>query len=347
MKAKRGLWTLMAILLTALTAAAQITITQGSFQGPGFSYTSFQTGDLVTVNVGQSGANRTWTIGEYPWSDVIPISFVAPASTPYGGSFPTATRATFYDEPGGPEGDSYTFERITSTAYQMLGSATTDCTQVYAQPVLLTPLPLNYQASWATVMRFVFEPFPGFSVSVVDSGANMVDGWGTVNTPYGSYACLRVFTHTWVTTTITGLPPQMVQFVSYTWVDSRALGVASIMSDDDVIDPNFTEGYVNISQSGVAVEPVRGPVAERFAVGQNYPNPFNPVTVLPVTLAKSTPVTLDIYDANGRLLSREEFALPVGTHNLPVDGSAWASGTYFARVHAGDAAQTVRMQLVK
>lgn len=336
----------LAILLTALPAAAQITITQGSFQGPGFSYSSHYTDVPVDVAVGQSGANRTWTIPEYAWAGATAISFLEPSATPYGGSFPTANRCMFDDVPGGTEGDVYLYERLTASALHVLGMAS-DCTIVFATPVLRAPLPATYQTSWTSVMRFSFMPIPGFTITVVDSSTHVVDGWGTITTPFGSHACLREFHHNWNTTQFTGLPPQTTETVGYVWINGQAIDVASMMSEDDVTDPNFTIGYVTASQSGVPVEPVRGPVADRFAVGQNYPNPFNPVTLLPITLEKHAQVTMEIFDGTGRLMSREEFSLPVGAHQLPVDGSAWASGTYFARVRAGGAAQTVKMQLVK
>jgi hypothetical protein len=88
-------------------------------------------------------------------------------------------------------------------------------------------------------------------------------------------------------------------------------------------------------------------VATQFAVGQNYPNPFNPNTTLPVALARSGRVSVDIYDATGRLVSHAEQELPAGNNALRVDGSRWATGAYFARVTAAGQAQTMKMQLVK
>lgn len=62
-----------------------------------------------------------------------------------------------------------------------------------------------------------------------------------------------------------------------------------------------------------------------------FPNPFNPATSLQMDIPRSGQVTLDIYDVQGRLLTRL-FAgtLTAGRHHIHFDGSAFASGVYFA-----------------
>ncbi|MDD5089176.1 MAG: T9SS type A sorting domain-containing protein, partial [bacterium] len=86
---------------------------------------------------------------------------------------------------------------------------------------------------------------------------------------------------------------------------------------------------------------------ESCAVSQNYPNPFNPTTALPLSLDKNARVSVKIFDATGRLVSSEDYELGAGEHTLPVNGSAWATGTYFARVSTSDYSQTVKMHLIK
>ena len=66
------------------------------------------------------------------------------------------------------------------------------------------------------------------------------------------------------------------------------------------------------------------------------PNPFNPSTVLTFTLPKTSSVVLDVYDILGRSVYREELGrLVAGNHQHVFDGSALASGVYFAKVQAG------------
>ena len=120
-------------------------------------------------------------------------------------------------------------------------------------------------------------------------------------------------------------------------------------SDAPSPDPNFTTGDLYVTQYGgqLSADPPRGPVADRFSIGQNYPNPFNPTTTLPVELQRNAKVTISIYDETGRLVSNEEMELPAGAHNLPIDGSHWATGAYFARVNADGQSLSTKMTLIK
>jgi subtilisin-like proprotein convertase family protein len=89
------------------------------------------------------------------------------------------------------------------------------------------------------------------------------------------------------------------------------------------------------------------PLANTITVEQNYPNPFNPTTVLPVQLAKPGRLDLTIFNELGRIVSRRAFDFPAGSHILPIDGTTWSSGAYFAQIRTGNEMKSVQMQLVK
>lgn len=60
------------------------------------------------------------------------------------------------------------------------------------------------------------------------------------------------------------------------------------------------------------------------------PNPFNPTTTVSLALPEASHLKLEIFDILGRqvsLLADEK--RPSGTHQWVVDGTSWASGTYF------------------
>ena len=90
----------------------------------------------------------------------------------------------------------------------------------------------------------------------------------------------------------------------------------------------------------------------------NYPNPFNPETWIPFRLAEDTDVTLDIYDASGRLVrnldighskagiyeSRDKAIYWDGRNDL---GENVASGVYFYHLTAGEYSATRRMVILK
>ncbi len=99
---------------------------------------------------------------------------------------------------------------------------------------------------------------------------------------------------------------------------------------------------------------VRANVPVKFALLQNYPNPFNPRTTISFTLPAQTLVTLTIYDALGRevtkIVDRENFDM--GIHFLEWDGrDRWgnqsASGIYFYRLETNQHWDVKKMILLK
>ena len=337
--------TVLALLFSAVPVSAQITLTQASFPATG----SHNIGEAVspaTFNVGLAGANRTWTFGDYEWAYATHEELVDAATSPYHANFPTANRCALITGDFTPE---YVYFRMAANGLYFLGTGSTDTVMTPVSEARVIAFPCTYQTNWTTVIRFDWEPVPGYHFSVTDSSLNTVDGWGTLTTPYGSNhaAALRLFAHTWTITQIPLLPPTTTQNVSYSWFSSQGEQLLVITSEDDVTDPNFSSGTLEMTIVPDAVEPVRGPVAQNFTVGQNYPNPFNPSTSLPVEIVRHGRVTLDIYDETGRLVSHGEYELTAGHHDLAVNGADWATGAYFARVMSAAQAQTVKMQLVK
>jgi len=97
------------------------------------------------------------------------------------------------------------------------------------------------------------------------------------------------------------------------------------------------------------IDSAKHPIAPAgFCLFPNYPNPFNPRTVLEFALSNPTKVTLIVYDITGRkVLTLVSSWQGAGAHQVIFDGSNLASGTYFARLSAGNIAQTRAMILLK
>jgi plastocyanin len=124
--------------------------------------------------------------------------------------------------------------------------------------------------------------------------------------------------------------------------------------------PYHCENYPSMTGTIVveATSDVRDETGSRerpsaFTLSQNHPNPFNPTTEIEFTLAKSSFVTLLIYDILGRsvttLISEQ---LTPGYKSVVWDGrdeqgNQVASGIYFYRVTADDYSLTRKMVLVK
>lgn len=90
-------------------------------------------------------------------------------------------------------------------------------------------------------------------------------------------------------------------------------------------------------------------VPEAFSLAQNFPNPFNPSTQISFTLAKSSKVTLEVYDVLGRQVATliNGDLRSAGRHEMQFNASDMASGVYFYRLTADQKVATMKMMLVR
>jgi hypothetical protein len=108
-------------------------------------------------------------------------------------------------------------------------------------------------------------------------------------------------------------------------------------------DPDFVGGQLN----ELTIPPLH------TALHQNFPNPFNPETVIRWEVAQASRVDLRVYDLAGRLVKtiHSGHAEPGGYEFVwrgeDDGGRQVASGVYFYRLTTPDAAQTMRMTLLK
>lgn len=85
-----------------------------------------------------------------------------------------------------------------------------------------------------------------------------------------------------------------------------------------------------------------------LSVSQNVPNPFTGETVVSYSLNETSNVSLQIMDVTGKVVSTiNEGNQAAGSHNVSVDGSALAVGTYFYTLTAGTYQVTKRMVVSK
>ncbi|MCB9357595.1 MAG: T9SS type A sorting domain-containing protein [Calditrichaeota bacterium] len=335
------------VILCALFVAgahAQITLTQSNAPSLGQSYISYNASSVDFDGTSGSG-NMNWNVSALEFSENGGGFYVDPTTTPYTSDFPTATLAITID------GNSYSYARIASNGFWNLGFATSEgggFLSVFDVEQLILPFPCTNNTSWTSVMRFSIEAFPGFVTTTVDSSLVTVNAYGTMTTPLWSDPVLRVYSHGYSRVYLNGNPlGETTESWDYQYISTDPSKVVTF-SSVDATGPNYSSGDVSFSApGGFSAEEPRGPVAESFTLNQNYPNPFNPTTNLPIELAKNARVELTIYNEAGQVVEQQEFELSAGQHTVPIDGSAWSSGSYFAKLSAGNEIQTRRMVLVK
>lgn len=102
------------------------------------------------------------------------------------------------------------------------------------------------------------------------------------------------------------------------------------------------------------VEEVEGaPAANKAKLDRVYPNPFNPNTTIEFSVPKNGPVSIAIYDIQGRkatTLVKDTMAAGVYRvrwNGKSDDGRALASGVYFARLEAAGSRDMARLMMLK
>lgn len=76
-------------------------------------------------------------------------------------------------------------------------------------------------------------------------------------------------------------------------------------------------------------------IPERSSLGQNYPNPFNPNTIIEFKISKTSQISLEVYDVNGRLVSHiySNTNAEAGIYKAEFNGGNLSSGVYFVRLN--------------
>ncbi len=103
---------------------------------------------------------------------------------------------------------------------------------------------------------------------------------------------------------------------------------------------------LHVDQSGIKESALSMP--EGFVMEGAYPNPFNAVTRYCYTLNTAAMVQADLFDLNGRLVSRLEngWRSP-GRHWGCIDAAAAPSGTFYLNIKAGAYQQGQMLTLIK
>jgi hypothetical protein len=88
--------------------------------------------------------------------------------------------------------------------------------------------------------------------------------------------------------------------------------------------------------------------AAEFRLMQNYPNPLNPSTIISFSLARSTNVTLRVYNILGQAIATiVSENLNPGIYSRQWNASNVGSGVYYCRLQAGEFVQTKKLIVLR
>lgn len=89
-------------------------------------------------------------------------------------------------------------------------------------------------------------------------------------------------------------------------------------------------------------------VPDEYRLMPNYPNPFNPTTTIPFSTPRAGPVSIKVYDLQGRLVETVfDGLVAAGTHAVRWDAHRLASGVYFYRLETDHTRLSRSLTLLK
>jgi len=78
-----------------------------------------------------------------------------------------------------------------------------------------------------------------------------------------------------------------------------------------------------------------------------FPNPFSDVSTINIELENPAEVTIEVYNAVGQMMGREQFGQLAGEQNIPLNGSTLAEGMYFVHIIVNDQIVTKRISIAR
>jgi hypothetical protein len=153
------------------------------------------TTNLNTLSPGNAGENQTWNLSGISDDYQDTMQFLIPTEMPCSNDFASATLALF-------KSGMYMYIYEDNTVLELLGFCGVmippDTLSVtFTPPQKQSIFPFTYNTSFSgeskTIIQFPYNPPPPDSVRIVQTitYTSLVDGWGNVITPSGTYPTLR------------------------------------------------------------------------------------------------------------------------------------------------------------
>ncbi|MDZ7725796.1 MAG: T9SS type A sorting domain-containing protein [candidate division KSB1 bacterium] len=132
------------------------------------------------------------------------------------------------------------------------------------------------------------------------------------------------------------------------WLASVAEMADRVYSNDWRSDLDQPVRPVLVEEAVSAVQSVESAPGGMCALIDNYPNPFNPATVIRVSVEKSEPVDITVWNIRGHCVARlHDGYLSAGAHRFVWEAHGMPVGVYFCRMDGASVSASQRMLLVK
>ena len=354
--------TIAAVFMFAVSANAQITLDESNIQAligkrlVIFDYEASDTTGTYAISQ-QTGENETWDITGFTW--VLRDSTMSDWYSSIAGTvgeddpdFASANIAQVLSSSDTTVIDVASYSIFDSNGLYEVGfmgifdnDGTIDTTKsVYTPPSLDVPFPFTYQTTVSDSVVHTQTAFGQGSFQDTTAKSGVVDGWGTLVTPDGSFDVLRYRyeERTYAFGTVS-------DETHYEWWGDTG-PIFAISIDESIFGSSTEVNYSTVTVTDItSVDPDFRTTPENFALQQNYPNPFNPSTVIPFELKSSAVVELAVYDMLGRRIQTlTEGRLPAGSHTVSWEvAENLPGGIYIARLSVDGRHQSRTMTFLK
>lgn len=361
--------------LTSLSPAQTITVTSDNYLnsiGTTITHISGEvdTVQTPTVDAGSPGENKTWDFRNIVFSDttfLLTQQNLAPQQTAYADSFPDANYTSHITGKAITPSDTIEVLTFNSTSYykvtpssaillgQHLNTFFGD-TLEHAHDTTFLPISHTFGETWTTIEKDTVwgSLFGSTMITSItnDSTVNTIDAYGTIKLPLGDFECVRVKNNVTSTDYEIFSGTQTVTNIEYSWKSKEGLLLASVTSQDNETNPDFTNPssfsrLESINGSTVAIKDKKNQ-PHGFKLTQNYPNPFNPTTKISFTIPKQSHVVLTVYNSLGqKIATLVNGVKQSGSYEVTFDASNLSSGIYLYRLKTGQNILTRKMLLLK
>ena len=241
-------------LIISFSAYAQINVTSNNL--PNIGDTVLMAVDYSgNFTPGTTGVNQNWNFSSASGNIEMLLGFIDPFTTPYQSTFPNSNLSV-------KDGATFYYLNRSTNGLAMLGLVDSGMTFLWDEIMLPTPLnyldTLNYTSVFGQIDTFFSPPIPAIDVNLpgpylVDSvtvtygslNRFIVDSWGQIQIPNGTYDALRIFQDKYeaenylihVTDTFTGQSQWIQPPPTLDWQESRYLW----RTNDSLINWNLVE----------------------------------------------------------------------------------------------------------
>lgn len=355
------------LLLTGPLSFAQITITSADMPNAGDSVRISITNSTAGGDLSLTGPNSVWdysalnpNIQRFEKFDN-PTTFPSPYNLLFSALNTSYGKENYQNFgeifPGFSIEADYDFFKETSACLRQNGNgyilSGIPVPMTFSKPDSVYDFPMDYDDTMSCDFKFGTPTFAAIPFYYGQEGhrESIVDGWGDLTTPFGTFSTLRVRSVISATDTIYidtlgfGIAVPRPTRIEYKWLaDNMKVPVLQINANDLggtelVTEVLYQDSVRNVPQVGIQ----ELANATGFSV---YPNPCTELAIVNYTLNTAARVKISISNLIGQRIAEPcNQMMPAGKQisSLDVKGLGLESGIYFVNLESGNTRQVKRI----